>query len=347
MRRRAGLRVLLPVALWIAGCSVPPRMAVELELRPEYERELAQEAFAAGRTILSGFAPLSEDHWRPGSRVLLGLEVRQGESRQVSFVLVELRSGPIPAGFDVVIYPADEPPPPSEPSCHYVRATGSGTFGTETGRLPVNRWSVAAAVTDAAGQMTPLAWVGDHAILLAVHLYDAGGERCRSSYVLAPEAFLREGLWAQCAAALARPAATEESIRAEAVKVMPALFGLGQIILAPNLKPVIKPFVPRPSLWSLMWRAGRVEVEVYPRLERVRVEDRFLPAVSAETRGYCLPIDVRLNGEPELACVLTAVEPRSPFDLVGGVIAADGERSRMSDRAFSVRVLATAVGESP
>jgi len=339
--------MLFSLALSIAGCAAAPRTAVELELRSEYEGELAEGSFAAGRAILSGFAAPSADHWRAGSRVLLGLEARQGESREISFILLELRSGPIPAGFDVVIYSADEPPPPPEPNCHYVRATGSDTFGTETGRLPVSRWTMTAAVADAAGQPAPLSWVGDQAVLLAVHRYDADGQRRRSSYVLAPEAFLRMGLFDDCSWAATQPATAEDSYAARAAKVLPALWGLGGIIGSPSLKPVVEPFIPRPSLWSLLVRAGRVQVEVLPRFPQVVAEDRPLPAVAAGARGYRLPIDVRMNGEPELACVLTAVEPRSPLDLVGGVIAADGERSRMPERAFSVRVLATSVGESP
>ncbi len=331
----------LPVLL-LGGCRGVARPAVELELRPEYEAELADHAFAAGRGILEELATPSSEHWRPGSRVLLGLETRRGDDREVSFILIELRSDPIPAGADVVIYPADGPPPMPEPNCYYVRATGADTFGVETGRLASKSWLTFSP--DSSDGAEGIARVSQGAILLAIHVHDADGHRRKSAYALAPEAFLRQGLFTICASAVQAPRVDEDLSAADATAIFPVLYGLGETVKGtPNLKQLLGRIMPRPSLWSLVVTGGVVELKALPRLKRVTVEDRPLPALPAGATAYRLPIEVLINGEPGLTCVLTVVEPRPPLDLVGGVIAVDGARSSDPSRAFSVRVLATAV----
>lgn len=340
----SAVAAVLPVLL-LGGCRVAARPAVELELRPEYEAELADHSFAAGRGILKDLAaPLSE-HWRPGSRVLLGMETRCGDCREVSFILIELRSDPIPVGADVVIYPADGPPPTPEPSCYYVRATGADTFGVETGRLASKSWLTFSP--DSPEGVPGIARVSQEAILLAIHLYDAEGHRRKSAYALAPEAFLRQGLFTICASAVQALGVGEDLSAADAGAIFSVLYGLGETVKGtPNLKQLLGRVMPRPSLWSLVVTGGVVELKALPQLKRVAVEDRPLPALPSGATAYRLPIEVLINDEPGLTCVLTVVEPRPPLDLVGGVIAVDGARSSDPSLAFSVRVLATAVDGS-
>ncbi len=304
-----------------------------------------ETCFAPGRRILSGFdAPAPTGEWQVGDRILFGLRIDQGDEGLVRFILLELKSGVLPPDTDVIIGPAGAAPAADDPSIKTVYVPLSDGDAVELrGRLPGRRWSVWTTFTDKAGKEHRITRDSDP-VFLAVHVYDDDARKIKSAGTLAPEAYLRRGLYAACVAAMER-ATQHHDDRAgapvEFADVLPLLYGFGQTIAdTPNLTEIIKALVPMPSLWSLLVRGGRIDCSARVGLGEVTNEDRPLAAIIHARGAYRFPIDIEVNAEPSLRCLLSVVTPAPPFHLCAGIVGLDGVQAKDASHRFALRLLA-------
>lgn len=378
--RRTAVAILLG-ALLVSGCA--PRSARPINVLTDLppDAELMAEPFAPGRILLSGFdAPDPEGVWRIGDRVLFGLQIDKGWTSVVRFVLIELKSGVLPRGAEVVILPPEQWPPskavptsltgvtgatsapaegayvtlggeahpgaepsPTEatPSLVYIRLDENDDPGLQ-GRLPARFWSIPVMVRESDGKEARIARESD-AVFIAVHVYDENAAKIQCAGTLAPEAYLRAGLFAACEAALAareEPAADRSALGDSVADILPSLYGLGQVIYdTPTLARVIRPIVPSPSLWAILtYRGPDFAAEVS--MADLLTEKRPLTALAGGRRAYLLPLNIDIKGEPAIQCLLSITPPAPPYHLCAGVVGVDGVQVRDASRKFILRLLA-------
>jgi hypothetical protein len=336
-----------------AACSRVHYDPAQLLQELPNDSNLLLTAFAPASQILSGFDdPETGTDWRIGDQILFGLAIDRGGQRTVRFILVELKSGLLPPDADVVIIRPDAQPPADDPSHKTVVVRlADGDSDELIGRLPARRWSMKMTFTDEKTGTQQHVTRNAEPVLVAVHVYDDAGRKLRSAGTLAPEAYLRSGFYAACAAA-EQLSSRDAFDRAAAVDAfadfMPSLYALGQSIgETPNLKHIIETVVPRPSLWSLLVHRGiHASVDFPPKLGRfdVATEDRPLVALRDGLHAYRFPFDIEINGEPGIRCILSVVDPRPPFHLCAGVVGLNGTQVKDPTRRITMRLLAARRG---
>ena len=354
MRRSGVLLATLLLSVAFTAACIPARYdQVQVLADQPDEAGLLTTAFASAAQILAGFDdPETGTDWRIGDQILFGLAIDRGEQRTVRFILVELKSGLLPPDADVVIIRPDAQPPAADPSHKTVVVRlADGDSDELIGRLPARRWSMKMTFTNERTGTQQHITRNAEPVLVAVHLYDDAGRKLRSAGTLAPEAYLRTGFYAACAATaqLGSRDAFDDAAAVDAfADFMPSLYALGQTIgETPNLKGIIETVVPRPSLWSLLVHRGiHASVDFPPKLGRfdVDTEDRPLVALRDGLHAYRFPFDIEINGEPGIRCILSVVDPRPPFHLCAGVVGLNGTQVKDPTRRITMRLLAARRG---
>ena len=364
----------------IAGCGRRTAGTVEVLTELPSDADLVAKPFAPAGEILSGFDRLDPGgQWRVGDAILLGLQIDLGGRQTVRFILIELKSQVLPRDAEVIILgPRDVPPPgvqpadpphttadspspdkivvaASEPAEEGAFPPGSGPVPKSVyirlteqddpaliGRLPGRFWTMPLTVRGAGGGEQSVTR-DSGAVFIAVHVFDEAARKLKTAGTLAPEAYLRRGLFTACELAQhaqQQPSADRAALGDAVADVLPTLYGLGQVIRdTPSLASVVRPIIPTPSLWALLTHGG-ADFAAEVSMADIREDMRPLPALGGGKRAFLLPLGIDIKGEAALQCLLSVTDSSPPFHLCGGVIGVDGVQVRDASRRFCVRVLA-------
>lgn len=338
------------------------------ELRAEFE---------SSEQLLSGFDPPEPGaSWRVGDRILFGLHIVDDRGTAVRFIHAEVRSGVLAPDDHVLIDDRPSADDPAPEGRGVVRVPPLHPDGADRGKsMTPHTWSIPVQITDQQGVSHRLQRTSQ-SILLAIRIYDGEPNLLHACYAFAPEAFLRTGFHEACRTAVAaqrraarrhdgdsvreadtppRLASGDEAAQRPAdeahgvgdlANLLPALYALSDVIRrTPGLDQLTERLTPRPSLGSVILNAG-VRPDFRVDLATISIEDRALPALAAQSIGYRIPIDLDLNGEPGLRCVLTVGKSLPPFNLCAGILGLDGAPAANPACRFVLRLLAARRGPS-
>jgi len=101
--------------------------------------------------------------------------------------------------------------------------------------------------------------------------------------------------------------------------------------------------MPRPTVLSFLLNAG-VRISVRGDLNSLAVEDRPLPGLGGGRTAYRFPIDLEMNKEAVMRCVMIVSAPQSPYTLCGGVVGLEGAQIQNPSKRFVMRLLAARRG---
>jgi hypothetical protein len=354
MRRLPGVIVIVLIGgVMSAGCAPKAAEPINLLAKSPDETARLDQVFEPAVQILSGFDPPDPSgQWRIGDRILLGFEIDRGGGRTVRFVLIELKSGLLPQGSDVFVIAAKDVPPPdaqpaesvtagSRPKSVYVRLA-EGDDPALVGRLPARVWGLELTMTEKGVEKESFHRDSD-AVLLAVYVFDEAGSKLQVAGTLAPEAYLRGGLFASCD--LMRREHAGEAVNQAALKnafanLLLSLFGLGEVIReTPPLARVIRPVLPAPPLWALLF-PPKPDISIGNQERDFKEDERPLPALAGGRRAYLLPLTLSISKQPVIGCVLSVTDPSPPLHLCAGVVGVDGAQVQDPSCKFTMRLLA-------
>jgi hypothetical protein len=361
MRRLAGSMVGVLFA-WAAltGCAPKTVEPINVLANAPNEADLLARVFLPAGAILSGFdEPDPSGQWHIGDRLLLGFQIDKGGQRTVRFVLIELRSGVLPRGADVHIIGAKDAPPPETQSVDAVQAgtapksiyirLAEGDDPALIGRLPAHSWGLTVTLAAVGGEEQAFQRDSD-AVLIAVYVFDEIGRKMKTAGALAPEAYLRGGLFRACD--FMRRKDVGEAVAGAAMMnayadLLPSLYGLGEVIReTPPLARIIQPIMPPPPLWALLI-PPKLDISLAGAEHDMHEDQRPLPALARGRRAYLLPLSLAISKEPALQCVLSVADPSPPFYLCAGVLGIDGVQTKDPSCKFAMRVLAARRSAAP
>ena len=359
MRRLPGFVVVLIAEALIAGCSPKAAPPINLLAKSPDEETRLDEAFRSAAKILSGFDPSDPSgQWRIGDRILLGFQIDKGGGRTVRFVLIELKSGALPQGANVFVIAAKDAPPPdaqpaesvsagSRPKSIYVRLA-EGDDPALVGRLPARAWGLRVTMTETGGKEDSVHRDSD-AVLIAVQVFDESGRKMQAAGTLAPEAYLRGGLFASCELLRrkdAGEAVPEADLMDAFANLLTSLYGLGEVIReTPPLARIIRPILPPPPIWALLVPPS-LGLSILDKESKLTNDERSLPALGGGRRAYLLPVSLTINKEDAIRCVLSVADPAPPFHLCAGVAGIDGAQVQDPSCMFTMRLLAARRSEA-
>ncbi|MGE3174978.1 MAG: hypothetical protein AB7O97_20285 [Planctomycetota bacterium] len=195
---------------------------------------------------------------------------------------------------------------------------------------------------------------GQHATIpsrdvhLRVRVSDADGAPLRESTAAVGDTFLRTGIvpaaemshrygWTDASP----PADLDEEetrLLATSILALPTLFRIVQDNEA--LAPILWDTVSTPSWWSVVTNLG-VRVGIRAETDQARFDG---PDVLGSGPTCTFPVTIYANDEPALLCTLHATDPRPPFRLGAGIVAAEAVHPTDAGRRFSMRLLAARRG---
>lgn len=306
---------LLPVlaCIAVAGCTAPPVQPPPATSFPP----LVADEFPGAASLLDGFDARSEEaQWLAHDRALFGLRLdRDGEVVRW-LLLIEA-----PLGQQIVARSPD-----GDEFSIGVGATAVWRFGVTGGdgtreiRVESRLATVRAKVFTAAGEL-----LTDTEASLPVDLLGRG--------VLPAIDSVRE-------ATAAGAAAPVDGAWIEGVLAVRELLDIVRENDA--LADYFWQVVEKPSLWSVVTSLG-VSVAITTSLEQSVPADTPPPIPPAE-RTFSAPLSIRVNGAPALFVDLLATDPRRPFALCGGIIAAIARHPTRPDTTFRMQLLAARLG---
>lgn len=195
------------------------------------------------------------------------------------------------------------------------------------------------------------ATIRSRGIHLRVRVSDEHGALLRESTAAVGDTFLRTGIvpaaemshrygWTQDSAP-AMLGAEETALLATSILALPTLFAIVQDNEA--LAPILWDTVSTPSWWSVVTNLG-VHVGISAETDQARFDG---PDVLGSGPTCTFPVTIYANDEPALLCTLHATDPRPPFRLGAGIVAAEAVHPTDAGRRFSMRLLAARRGASP
>jgi hypothetical protein len=344
----------------LVGCATKRAEPINVLADSPNEADLLSKAFQPASLILSGFdMPGASGEWRIGDRLLLGFQIDKDGRRTVRFVLIELKSGVLPRGADVIVIgpndapPSDVPradavPAPSAPKSVYIRLA-EGDDPALIGRLPGRVWGLEVTMTVKGGREESFPR-DSGGVFLATHVFDEEGRKMKTAGTLAPETYLRGGFFAACDLLRRRGAGEtvdQGTLVSAYANLMPSLYGLGEVIReTPPLARIVQPIIPPQPFWALLLPGG-LSYSFKITAPEPQEDKRPLPAMAGGRRAYLLPVLIDVNREPALQCVLSVADPSPPFHLCAGVVGIDGAQVQDPSCKFSMRLLAARRSGSP
>ena len=172
--------------------------------------------------------------------------------------------------------------------------------------------------------------------LLTVSSESSGRVSIECGQALMPLGLMQGGLLESCQLASQPPPEDDMASDEKLVylsQYLSHLFSLLSMSQMANNSPAIRKLmletVQFPSWWSLL----TLSVKVEPVLNVLDAE----PVDTAYGKGFRIPMELKLNGDPALYATVTVVEPKGALILSSGIIALDGFAPHRPDDVLTVR----------
>ncbi len=145
---------------------------------------------------------------------------------------------------------------------------------------------------------------------------------------------------------VAERAGLDEADERAFAAVSPALLAFSDLVArTPGLREVLMEVIRRPSLWSLLVRAGRVETGMHFHAKSVEVIDPLPLGLPGWMEAHQLAFTLFVNGQPALECALLVTAPRPPYLTSAGIVGLTARRPGDDSRRLVIRVVGATIGE--
>ena len=125
---------------------------------------------------------------------------------------------------------------------------------------------------------------------------------------------------------------------------VPVLNEFARVIAeTPGLRDVLFAVVPKPSLWSIVSRFGRLQTDFRFRSGEVVPLDQP-PGFAGLGRCFIVPFTFSVQGKPALHCTMLVVDARPPLRMCAGIVALVATSAERPDVRLVLSVLATRSG---
>ncbi len=308
---RESRRLTLACAVGLAGCAAVPNEALKslswMKWRVPF---LAPELFPAASRLLKGFDERTEAaDWRAGDSVLYGLDLWNGKSRRRWLVRLTVR--------------ADRSDRSGRVGMTFALSNGQNfRWEFEEPWFPI-RFEIFDAVSGARldrteADLMPLLAEG----FLGLVRPKPGVRRQKQPpyRALGSEALQR----------FARPSA--------------GMIMLGRVLQSNRvLVHYLLQLIDRPSLWSILWHLG-IDLTVSPFFDEFRRTNDEPPNVPPSDEHVIFPLVATVNGNVQTQAEVLAVDPRRPYALLGGIVAAHAENPSNLKKHMDLILLAARLG---
>lgn len=320
-------RVLFALLPALAGCAATASLAPRHP--PALSAPLAMVDFPGAARVLAGIdAASDDDEWAVGDQLLFGLQLsKAGETRRW-LMRLQVRRARLDKQIGKVHTSDGRDFPPIE--------------------FDANSYTMMSYTAPVDGETRSFERVS-LALPVAVTIFDADGSELGASEVLLPTEVLREGLLDAVAIARAHPAlATGESATPEQLRqLVDSYMSLISLLNVVKEDSVLAQYfwqvVEKPSLWSALTHFG-IDVSIDIQLQNSVAARAMPPLLPASERAVIVPVRIDVNGSPALSVDVLATDPRRPFSLCGGMVAASAHHPSDPSLHFDVQVLAARLG---
>lgn len=174
-------------------------------------------------------------------------------------------------------------------------------------------------------------------IPIALAIHDERGIKLNSTQILIPGGFLENGFLEACRASRVLAEEEENSIETmlQGLVTMRTLLKLIQD--EPTLEDILWEVIDAPSILGIMMNFG-VEAGVFCQFHRS--EPRRIAIAGEAQAAERFPFTMTINGDSVFEAELTAVAPKSPMALSGGVWQILGHRPSNPKQTLEIRLLA-------
>lgn len=353
---RASFLVVVTFLLTMAGSvgCTGHTIGAPLQVRtPAEHADDLTRAFAPGASILSGVDPSNGSaEWRPGDQVLYGLRLLDGESETIRFVRIELLLSDLApdACVDVCTERASNCDATAIGDAIRLTAPTEGRPPSGFERVTPAKWDYKTSFRDETGKQRQIS-IDSRSALFRLWVYDDRGALLETHYTFGPETYLRDGLVEYIG--LAKPALerlpagsklprskfTDEEL-SRLLRGGVSVFAIGRVLwFTPELLPIIKRMIAMPSIWSVVVNLG-VKFSTEIRVLEESDATAELPGITDRGGARQMPFVIRMNDQPALLLKLTALPPKPPMHLCGGVVAMEASHLNHAERRLSARLLA-------
>ena len=146
---------------------------------------------------------------------------------------------------------------------------------------------------------------------------------------------------------IARAGLSVEDERAFAA-TFPALMTYVRLVTqTQGLSQILEAVVRKPSLWSVIWRFGRVTWNLRFESASVMALDPLEVGLPEATPVFQLPFTLMLNDQPALECTLIVAPPHPPLLTSAGIVGLAGRRPGSDERRLIIRLFSARRGSLP
>ncbi|MGD8454143.1 MAG: hypothetical protein PVJ57_20205 [Phycisphaerae bacterium] len=348
---------LVGLCLIVGGCAQPTASPGDTLPRLSGTVPPIQELFSAGAAILEGVDPPGPDQqWTVGDREFFGVLLETGETWQIRYVLLTLKTDVLPPEARVIVRPAGAAPTTSGSSSDVVQVVHPYGWndGAAQREFTAKTWDIKYKLRFPQG--TRIVRHSSRAVLVAVDVFDENAHWLETSYVMAPESRLRNGMFGVTATMTGLyerlGARLNEEMKehpqdyidvlVDHTSLLDTVFVLSNTLWAcHNLVPLLEAAVRKPSLLSVILHFG-VRYSYSCAVERFgRVDTSW---IGLDEPALCYPLRVDVNGARCIDCDLLVVEPRPPLQLAAGVVGLDAVQPEDPSHRLTVRLLAARCG---